>query len=176
MQDASLGLKICGQNHVQFAKRNTWVGLALISPSVQACIGGDPRFNAGLRRNFSLPGLASTFFACPFFRCQCQTYWNGSWASMFNRFASVTCHQDISRDIKPEYQDIDGDGVTARQNGDEVNTKWQQIWVNKTRLPNLSQAVRIKFGFVTFHQPICWTPPTTKSNALKHLKPSTRKT
>ena len=38
------------------------------------------------------------------------------------------------------------------------------------------QAVRIKFRFVTFHQPICWTPPTTKSNALKHLKPSTRKT
>jgi len=35
--------------------------------------------------------------------------------------------QDISRDIKPEYQDIDGDEVTARQNGDEVNTKWQQF-------------------------------------------------
>ena len=35
--------------------------------------------------------------------------------------------QDISRDIKPEYQDIDGDEVTARKNGDEVNTKWQQF-------------------------------------------------
>ena len=36
-----------------------------------------------------------------------------------------TC-QDISS-IKPEYQDIDGDEVIARKNGDEVNTKWQQF-------------------------------------------------